>query len=267
MVDLRGMARKRKTSVPHIAAPSIPTLQDRPATQVVEVVEEAPSADDPIETIKKDAQEIEDAVERLEETGPQFQEEEPVLPDSRETDTLEDDHKEVVEELFAKDSSQVPSEITASGNGKRGGKSLLVWAIVVLGIAGLVGAGLIFALTGGAGKSATEPTPTPTIALTPTPQVTVNRADITIEVVNGGGVAGAAGKMKTLLTEKGYTVARVGNADSYAYEETEILVKSGKEAYRLLLKEDIQGDYIVGTSAATLDEDSEYDARVIVGKE
>jgi hypothetical protein len=94
--------------------------------------------------------------------------------------------------------------------------------------------------------------PTPTLAPTPT-VATPNRADITIEVLNGGGVPGAAGKMKTFLEDKGYKVGSTANADAYTFDETEIDVKPGKEAYLKLLQADLASDYTVGTSTATLD--------------
>ena len=86
-------------------------------------------------------------------------------------------------------------------------------------------------------------------------------------MLNGGGVAGTAGQMKTLLEEKGYTVSDVGNTEQYTYDETEIHVKADKEAYLALLTQDLSGEYTIGSSSAELDEDVSYDARIIVGKE
>jgi hypothetical protein len=95
----------------------------------------------------------------------------------------------------------------------------------------------------------------------------LKRSTITIQVLNGGGKAGAATKMKTFLEEKGYTVSDTGNAESYTYDKTQILVKSTKKAYIPLLERDLKDSYTLGTSAATLEASVSYDARVIVGKE
>jgi hypothetical protein len=97
--------------------------------------------------------------------------------------------------------------------------------------------------------------------------VALKRSDIAVQVLNGGGKAGAATKMKTLLTDKGYQVKDVGNTDEYNHDKTEILVKPGKESAIGLLKKDLEDTYTVGSATATLPADSTYDAQVIVGKE
>jgi hypothetical protein len=69
-----------------------------------------------------------------------------------------------------------------------------------------------------------EPVSTPTVAeviSSPTPTVeAVNKADIKIQILNGSGVVGAAGKAQSALTAVGYTGIEVGNADSYTYKTT-----------------------------------------------
>jgi hypothetical protein len=115
-----------------------------------------------------------------------------------------------------------------------------------------------------------KPKPTPTVAPTIAPTtapVAVERKDIRVKVINGGGVVGAGSKMKTFLEDKGYTVVDVANAKEYTYETTEIVVKSGKESFSKLLSDDLKVDYSLGSSSAVLDESASYDAEVIVGKE
>ncbi|CAN5693595.1 LCP family protein [soil metagenome] len=46
-----------------------------------------------------------------------------------------------------------------------------------------------------------------------------------LEVLNGNGVEGAAGRMSDLLEEKGFEVASIGEADSYDFETTTIIVR------------------------------------------
>lgn len=212
--------------------------------QVVEVVEE-PEKEEALETIKEDAQEIEAVAEELEQHA-----EEP------QTTTVEDE----VADLYQPEIAEVKSNGTS--------KKLFVWAAIVVSVALLVGGGLI-AVTRGSFSFpfVAQPSPTPTPTPSPTPAVTLNREDLKIEVLNGGGTPGAAGKMKTFLEEKGYTVTSVGNTDEYTYEQTQILVKADKEAYINLLTKDLESDYTVGSSAATLSDDESADAQVIVGKE
>lgn len=236
--------------------------------QVVEVVEEDATAQEALETIKEDAREIEEAVESIEEEVAKDEEKLEADADHSDSPEPQERSKDVVESLFSRQQSSVGPEITVVG--KRD-KTLGVWVGAMLGIALAVGVSLVVlvrgpqTLTGLIKKP--EPTPTATVAPTATPQAAVERKDIKIKVLNGGGVAGAGGTMKSFLEEKGYTVTEVGNASEYTYETTDIVVKSGKEAYAKMLADDLKADYSLGSSSATLDESAAYDAEVIVGKE
>ncbi len=88
-----------------------------------------------------------------------------------------------------------------------------------------------------------------------------------MKILNGGGVAGAASKLKKLLEEKGYIVAGTGNTEAYAYDTTEISVKSGNVALLTLLEEDLKDSYSISKTSTDLAADAAYDAQVIVGKE
>ena len=113
---------------------------------------------------------------------------------------------------------------------------------------------------------------TPTKAPSATPRPTQNpvdsasgldRSDLSIEVVNGRGVGGAAAKAADTLRVKGYSIASTGNADNSNYEETVIEVKSGNSKFLELLKKDLSG-YTIGSTSATFS--GSADARVIIGK-
>lgn len=111
--------------------------------------------------------------------------------------------------------------------------------------------------------------PTPTTKGTPTPTKAsasdLDRSNLSLEVQNGSGVAGAATKMSDALKKLGYTVASSGNADNFDYEKTEIQLKSTKKAYLEMLKKDLGDDYTIGS--ATSDYTGDADGVVIVGKE
>jgi hypothetical protein len=236
--------------------------EKRPSvTQVVEVVEEAPPP--PVE------------VPKPMEMPPASQE--PISPPSSgisETPppigAADEKRKELVDELFQnkpQNVSPVMPEISVHTN--RSSKPIMLWAIVLIVACLVVGGSLLF-MNGKKGLpsivTAPTPTATPTATITATPSA-IKRSDITIQVLNGGGIAGAATKMKTFLEGKGYTVGDTGNAESYIYDKTEIAVKSAKKAYLPLLEGDLKGTYSLGTSSAALDDTVSYDARVIVGKE
>lgn len=94
----------------------------------------------------------------------------------------------------------------------------------------------------------------------------LDRSKLTIEVQNGSGTAGAAGKMQTELEGLGYIVSKTGNADNYDYAETVIQVKATRKSYLPLLEKDLSGSYTIGSTSATLTS-STADAIIIVGKE
>jgi len=110
----------------------------------------------------------------------------------------------------------------------------------------------------------TSPTETPTPSPTP---VEFDRADITVEVLNGSGVGGAAGAMESFLEELGYENIEVGNADNSDYENITIQVKKEFEDIASLIVEDLETDYVVNSDYETLDGDSEYEVVIIVGVE
>lgn len=134
-----------------------------------------------------------------------------------------------------------------------------------------------------AGDKNTKPTniPTPTIeptkseeSLSPTPKVTptptpskssaLERGDLTIEVQNGSGVAGAATKASNILKKLGYDVVSTGNADSFDYETTVIKIKSTQKSYLKLLQDDLADDYTIKETSTSLT-GSDADAIIIVG--
>lgn len=92
----------------------------------------------------------------------------------------------------------------------------------------------------------------------------LDRSLLRIRVLNGSGLPGAASGISSYLSGLGYTVVSVGNADSYAYRNVTVLVKSNKSSYAQFLKKDLQ-DKIASVSASLSDSISS-DAEVIVGR-
>jgi hypothetical protein len=115
-------------------------------------------------------------------------------------------------------------------------------------------------------SQAPEPTPTPSLEApepTPTPDV---RGDIYLDVLNGSGVAGAAGRTADTLRALGYQIAEVGNADNSNYAETEIYAAADFDNETLLIS-DLLDAFDTATISGLLDEDeSTASARIIVGK-
>jgi len=239
-----------------------PSIETSPPAgrQVVEIVDET-AVPDAIETIKNDAQEIEEAVESLEQAV------EASLPEEHVPSTRNEE-VDGVESLFSKQTRGVNPEITVIG---KKDKSLAIWVGAMLGIAVAVGVGLIFLMRGSSGLPTfgVNPTPTvaPTIVPTPTIDASILRKDISVRVLNGGGVAGAASKMKAFLEGKGYLVDSTGNTKEYTYNATVVQVKAGKETQKTMLTDDLKVDYVLEASLEAVASDAAYDAIVIVGKE
>ena len=170
--------------------------------------------------------------------------------------------KQVVEELFSKGNADISIH-------KQAARKPIIWAITVIVAAVVTGIGLIIFSTKTPSSTIKTPEPTPSVdtVISPSPVPIVDRGTIHIEVLNGGGIAGAAGKMKVLLEEKGYIVDKTGNADNYTFDKTQISVKKSQEAVLKLLQEDLSGTYTIGTPDTDLAESSEADIVITVGKE
>jgi hypothetical protein len=177
--------------------------------------------------------------------------------------------KEKVEELYqgVKDSNVMPE---ISIHKKKPVSSIFVWAIVTILVALLTGGILVSA----AKKTSplhlfARPTPTPTQMPTPTPTPTpkaIDKTSFKIQVLNGGGTVGAAGKMKTALENKGYTVSGTGNTVDYTYTTTEIHGKTTMKDAVANIQADLSGTYTIGTVATDLPASASADVQVIVGK-
>lgn len=246
-------ARRRKSSAGKLTAQAAPAEEEKrpPVTQVVEVVEEeisVPTTPEPVPDVK-------------EETPPL--EEPPVEEPSTTT-------KSMVEELYTPEKrSSVMPEISVHRNGTR--KPLMVWAVVTIIVAILTG-GILFAVSRKSSMPSlfVRPTPTPTPAPTPTPTptpATIDKTSFEIQVLNGGGTPGAAGKMKSFLEDKGYKVSGTGNTPDYTYDTTEIHGKSNMADAVANLKTDLKDSYTLGTVDTNLDASASADVQVIVGKE
>lgn len=127
------------------------------------------------------------------------------------------------------------------------------------------------------------PTETPTPEESPTPEPTkeptarpttspidkatgLDRRELSIEVQNGSGEKGVAGKVADFLKSFGYKISGTKNADNFDYTNVTISIKSASANYLSVLKKDLNTQYSVGDTNSTLSASSSADAVVIVGK-
>lgn len=153
-------------------------------------------------------------------------------------------------------------------------KTNYLWVIIptALLIGALVG-GLITYFSGlsklNSGNPSPSPTPTvaPTVATpTPTPVSTFKKDEIKIQVLNGSGVSGAAGKAKTLLEVAGYKNVDTGNASMSDLAQTEIAIKADKKEYLDLVIKDLAKSYSAVEATKPLVATSKYDLVITLGK-
>lgn len=107
------------------------------------------------------------------------------------------------------------------------------------------------------------PSPSAVPTATPTP-VALKKSELSVIVLNGSGVAGAAGEISTLLKDLGYTVKSVGNASKFDYTGITIFIKQGKKEYLEQLKKDlVKEDSGIETA---IDDKIKADVEIVVGK-
>ncbi len=152
--------------------------------------------------------------------------------------------------------------------GSRGSKKKTIILIVVLLLV-VVGGFLLLKSNNSVKKLISAPTPSPTPSSTPAPTEipnTLDKAQWSLEVLNGSGESGLAKKIGDKLKELGYPVIKTGNADNQNYQKTQIFVKSDLKDKTDLVIADLR-DIIKIASYAGEIKDSTASARIIIGKD
>ncbi|MDZ4227900.1 MAG: LytR C-terminal domain-containing protein, partial [Candidatus Levybacteria bacterium] len=105
--------------------------------------------------------------------------------------------------------------------------------------------------------------PTPTAAPEPTKAIDLTKYEI--EIQNGGGVSGEAGRQEASLGGEGFTISSIGNADNSDYADTLIKAKAEVEkAFLDKLKSVLENTFTLG-EIETLSESSSVPVVVIIG--
>lgn len=272
MVVKKKTVKSSKTK-PSDKTPTIPVAPSESmpvVSQVVEVIEEKSGND--TQASGADTSAFSSIAPGLSPAPAKSVESSPTMEQAKSLDEVK---RQEIDELFVAAQPQTvnqPIILPEISLHQRGPSKTVLWLIVVaLGLAIFVGGGLVVVTQGAIGLPSLglvkpTPTPIPSPTPTPTPALNLNRADLAVQILNGGGVPGAAAKLKGFLEAKGYKVSSTGNTEEYTYEQTEVFVKAVKANYLWLLRTDLEGEYTIGTAAATLTETVAVDARVIVGK-
>lgn len=111
-----------------------------------------------------------------------------------------------------------PNQQPEKKTSKKGLILLILLILIILG----AGAWFLFGRAGtieNVGETTPTPTSRPEPTVTPTPEP-VDKSEVKIQVKNGTTVAGEAGKLKTVLSDLGYSDVSTGNADKTSYTST-----------------------------------------------
>jgi len=113
------------------------------------------------------------------------------------------------------------------------------------------------------------PTPTPTITPAPPTPTPVDRSGISIQILNGAGVSGAAAATATTLEDMGYTITDTGNADNTNYEITEIYTTPEfPDNLTSVLLEDLKKEFGSASISGQLDTlPNEANTRIVLGSD
>ncbi len=156
---------------------------------------------------------------------------------------------------------------TQPNNSNKGKKVLIIVVVLVLLLA--LAGGAYYLLQSPEGSAESSPTPSismETPAPTSTPEViSINKEDVTIEVLNGSGIAGEAGFLQKELEELGYTDIEVGNADEQDQETTQLFMSS--EFAQSDAREELVAklESLYNEVEVTEDAPDDFDVRIITG--
>ncbi|OGM27435.1 hypothetical protein A3A76_03015 [Candidatus Woesebacteria bacterium RIFCSPLOWO2_01_FULL_39_23] len=204
------------------------------------------------------------------------------VPTIAQADTGSVPEKDIMSTDFSKDSVNKWIENYDETNKtpeKKEGKSffkIFLIILLVLSLLAIITGGFLYyqknmtKKTGDEGD--TEPTSTPTITITPTttPGATesgeVKFSDYSIQILNGSGIPGEAGKVKDLLASAKFKKTDTANADNYDYEDTEVKLKENtpSKVYDKI-EELLKSTYSVAKSDTKVASSSSYDVIIIVG--
>lgn len=148
-------------------------------------------------------------------------------------------------------------------------KKNFMWPIVFIFILALGLLGGVFWYKQGAvtkEEDVNVVTLSPTPTATPTPVIEVDLSEYEIEVLNGSGITGEAGRQQENLETEGFVVDSVGNADNSDYTDTVIQAKSDvSQAFLTKLREFLEESFTVAKDSEELDEDASVPVVIIIG--
>lgn len=120
------------------------------------------------------------------------------------------------------------------------------------------------------GTSFSSPSPSPVAISSPSAKESpssaeLDRSEVSVRVLNGSGVSGAAASARDILEKLGWSVDSIGNADADDYEATKVRAKADFSDLADLMASDLSSDFDASTSSDELEASDSADIEVIVG--
>src|SRR4030043_599655 len=186
------------------------------------------------------------------------------------------EHENQKDEVDNNDDEEKKDSLKKSSYDYENQNKIPFWILFFSFLIGLVlGAGLIggiFYYRSKVGKLAinvTTETPSPQVTTesSPTPQSeeNIDLSKYSVQILNGSGIAGEAGRVEKLLNTAGFTNTKTGNAKAYDFQESEIAIKKGIPDILFSEVEKALSSYKL-TKIDPLDESSSFDILITVGK-
>ncbi len=228
---------------------------------VVEEISNTPIEDSgPIEEVKEKVEELQGITEHISD-------------DIKESAQVQEEIVEAAEKVEPTPQSPMPAPTyTEQDYYPRRSLGVNPLVIIVPGVL-LLGAllgGIVFYQKGINQQAEVTPTPTdnPITAVAPTATpvaATIDLTKFTVNIFNGSGIAGEAGKAKTLLTTAGFKVGTTANAATYDFTKTIIKAKATVDpVFVTKLSSTLSKNYVVD-AAQTLPTTAKDDVEVTIG--
>lgn len=162
---------------------------------------------------------------------------------------------------------------------KPGGKKvfkIILFALLGLSLVAIIAGGIIYYQKATSKNEKrevqTQPTPSQESVTTPSPATEsatpseIKFSNYTVQIQNGSGIPGEAGKVKELLVSAKFKKIDTGNASSYDYKDTEVELKDGvPSAVYDKIENLLKNTYTVVKSSEAVKDASAYDAIIVVG--
>jgi hypothetical protein len=197
--------------------------------------------------------------------------------DTMEESTPSEEKKEVSKDEVNKwiENYDEVNKPTEKGD-KKGFKIILIILLLLSFFAILVGGFLYYQKNISKKEVTTEAKPTPTVEVQVSPTETpatdsgkisnVKLSNLNVQILNGSGIPGQAGGVKTLISTLNFKKIDTGNADNYNYTDTEVSLKDSIPTSVFdQIKTKLVNTYNVVQSKNAVSKTSSYDIIIIVG--